>query len=96
MARRIFGGRLLVVAVLASLLAGCASTPPVQEMSDARQAVQAARREVGDHGSQPTLARAQTLLDRAERELADGDYDGARQSARAAKRLAEEARVHGR
>ena len=95
MARQIFGGLLVMVALLASLLVGCASTPPVQEMSDARQAVQAASREVGDHGSQPTLARAQTLLDRAERELADGDYDSARQSARAAKRLAEEARANG-
>lgn len=96
MAKQGLAWRILTAVLLVAVLSGCASTPPVQEMSDARQAVQAARHEVGPGDDRPALVRAQTLLDRAERLLAEGDYAEARRAAVAAKRLAEEARVQGR
>ncbi|VAW86621.1 hypothetical protein MNBD_GAMMA17-349 [hydrothermal vent metagenome] len=66
------------------LLAGCASAP-TQEMSDARQAVSAAH-DVGaaEHASE-NVQQAEQLLDKAARELEQGDFGDAREDAEAAR-----------
>lgn len=66
------------------LLVGCASAP-TQEMSDARQAVSAAH-DVGaaEHASE-NVQHAEALLDKAARELEQGDFGDAREDAEAAR-----------
>lgn len=71
----------------ATLLAGCTlmpsatAQPPVQEMSNARQAVRAAR-EIGSAYYTPHRFRtAERLLAQATRSLAHGDYRDARVAA---------------
>lgn len=72
------------------LLAGCASAP-VQEMSDARQAIQAAE-EAGAAAYAPeALQDAKRLLTSAERKLQREAYQSARIDAREARRRAAEA-----
>lgn len=74
------------------LLAGCAGVP-YQEMSDARQAIDAAR-PVVEEGSDESaqVRRARRLLEQAETHLHDGQYDSARALAQQARDLAIEAR----
>ncbi len=72
--------------------AGCASTPPVQEMSDARQAVQAAREADAQHRAPISLGEAERLLQQATRQLEMKAYREARESALAAKEMALKAR----
>ena len=70
---------------------GCTGLP-TQEMSDARQAVQAAR-EVGAANYAPdSLGKAETLLDKAKTALDQGDYATARGNALEAKDEAMNAR----
>jgi hypothetical protein len=61
------------------------STAPVQEMSDARQAIQAAKSVGVDENSQSNLMQAKQLLEKAERALHIGEYKEARTNALAAK-----------
>ncbi|WP_440997451.1 DUF4398 domain-containing protein [Arhodomonas sp. SL1] len=80
--------RLAVATVLASA-GGCAGGPggaPVQEMSDARQALEAARR--AEAVAPVRVERAQAWLERARQRLDAGEYDGARRAARAAREFA--------
>lgn len=81
--------RLLLL--LSLLLAGCAMVP-AQEMSDARQAIQAAETAGAAERAPRVLGLAQALLDQAQAELAVEDYAAARRSARAAKEAAIRAR----
>ena len=77
--------------VMMSALAGCAAVP-MQEMSDARQALQAARAaEAGTHAAQ-RFGDAEQRLSRAERELANHYYTRARKDAVAARTEAISAR----
>lgn len=79
---------LLITIAIAS---GC-TTIPAQEMSDARQAVQAAH-EVGASVHAPdTLTNAEQLLTRAKKALDAGYYTDAREHALAAKTAAINAR----
>jgi len=80
---------LAVVAVLL-LLGGCAGAP-VQEMSDARQAIQAAEEAGAAEVAPETLQDAKRLLTSAERKLQREAYGAARADAREARRLASEA-----
>jgi len=81
---------LLAVVLTAVLLSACAG-PPVQEMSDARQAIAAAE-QAGAEGSAPAqIHRAQSLLRDAEFKLQKKAYNGARKDARMAKDKAVEA-----
>jgi len=81
---------LLAVFLTAVLLSACAG-PPVQEMSDARQAISAAE-QAGAEGSAPAqIHRAQSLLRDAEFKLQKKAYNGARKDARMAKDKAVEA-----
>ena len=63
------------------LLFSCASAP-VQEMSDARQAIQAAREAGTQSGTQSSsLEKAEALLKEAELSLENGEYKKARLTA---------------
>jgi len=66
------------------LLAGCASAP-TQEMSDARQAVSAAHGVGATEHASKNIQQAEQLLDKAARELVQGDFGGARKDAEAAR-----------
>jgi len=81
----------LAVALSLGVLGGCSwapsrdDKPPVQEMSDARQALRAAHQTAGAEYASDSLATAERLLDRARRSLAAGDYSRARREARLAR-----------
>lgn len=81
-----------LVLCLVVLIGACASIP-AQEMSDARQAVQAAR-DLGAATHAPErLNRAEDLLDQAKQALDAGQYDAGRAHALAAKGEAAQART---
>lgn len=74
------GGRF--AAVLAALFfAGCVTSPPVQEMSDARQAIAAAAEADAQRLASDTFDEAQRLLAEAERLLREEAYGAARANA---------------
>ncbi len=77
--------------LLVMLTSGCA-VAPVQEMSDARQAIQSAKNAGGEKYSADVLESAEVLLERAEHSLRAGRYDEARAQAVEAKRRAVAAR----
>ncbi|MCP4407647.1 MAG: DUF4398 domain-containing protein [Gammaproteobacteria bacterium] len=82
----------LVLTLGVLILCSCATAPPVQEMSDARQALQAAEA-AGAHNKAPLpYGRAQTYIERAESALQMGDFFEARERALEAKTQALEAR----
>jgi len=66
------------------LLAGCASAP-TQEMSDARQAVRAAHDVGAAEHARENVQQAEQLLNKATRELEQGDFGDAREDAEAAR-----------
>lgn len=82
--------RSLLLALLCVGAAGCAGAP-VQEMSNARQAIKAARDAGAERVAPQTLSEAQSLLEQAETSLQKGAYGDARRSAIAAKSRATEA-----
>jgi hypothetical protein len=71
-------------------LVGCAGAP-VQEMSNARQAIKAARDATGEVSTPPSLIEAEELLNRAEDSLQKRAYKAARRDAIAARGKAAEA-----
>jgi len=85
--RRFSGWFGLLTVLMVVALAGCAGSPPVQAMSDARQAVRAAE----DHMPPTTREQAERLLDEARIALEAGDYGHARERAEEARKLAQEA-----
>ncbi|MGD8941061.1 MAG: DUF4398 domain-containing protein [Gammaproteobacteria bacterium] len=74
-------------------ITACA-TAPVQEMSDARQAIQAAKSVGADEFSQSNLVEAKKLLKKAEHALHSGEYKQARVNALAAKEEAMQAQQY--
>ena len=83
--------RCLAILVLGSMgLAGCAGAP-VQEMSNARQAIKAARDAAGELTTPQSLIEAEALLNRAEDSLQRRAYKAARRDAIAARGKAVEA-----
>lgn len=74
------------------LVTACA-TAPVQEMSNARQALDAARSAGADQHAPGTLKQAETLLKKAEEDLAAQEYARARNNADAARDAAIKARA---
>ena len=80
--------RLAAVACLLALGA-CATNPPVQEMSDARQAIQAAISAGAEKYADLALTDAREFLAKAEANLQRKAYNGAKNDAREAKRWAE-------
>lgn len=80
----------LIAAALIMTLSGCAGAP-VQQMSNARQAITAARAAgAAEHAPEP-LAQASTLLASAEQALQRHDYRTARRQAEKAHARAVEA-----
>jgi hypothetical protein len=85
-----FRAYLILISVLVLALPGCAGAP-VQEMSNARQAIKAAREAGAGKVVPETLNEAQTLLERAEINLQKRAYRDARRYAIAARGKAGEA-----
>ena len=83
--------KLVLLMLVTGLLTACAGAP-VQEMSDARQAIQAARQAGAEHYSPDVLAQAQALIEKAQQQLELGEFGRARDSALSAKRKAQAAR----
>jgi len=84
--------RLLGLMVFVStVVVGCASAP-TQEMSDARQAIQAARDAGADKHAPDMLGSAEGLMSRAEQAIESGKYEDARTDALEAKKAAVSAR----
>jgi hypothetical protein len=73
----------LVLTLLAA--AACETAPPVQEMSDARQAIEVAREAGAADLAAAELAEAEQYLQRAEQKLNDQACREARQDALEAK-----------
>jgi hypothetical protein len=78
------------VVLMCTGLIACAGAP-VQEMSNARQAIQAARDAGADKVAPEKFNEAQALLDRAQDNLQRGAYKNARRDAIAARGKAAEA-----
>lgn len=67
------------------LTLGCAISPPVQEMSDARQAIAAAKEAGADQHAAADLSHAELMLNIAEKYLQGGVYWQAKRDAISAK-----------
>ena len=76
------------------LAAACESAPPVQEMSDARQAIAVAREAGAEAYAAETLMEAERYLKNAEEKLSAEMYRDARRAALQAKASALDAREH--
>ena len=76
---------LLLVLVGACVVTACQSSPPVQEMSDARQAIAVAREAGPDSDAALELESAENYLESAEKELSQRNYSQARDAAIEAK-----------
>lgn len=74
------------------LLSACSVMPPVQEMSDARQAIKAAREANAEKYAPQKLRSAEDSLELATKTLEQGEYEEARMAATVAKALAIKAR----
>lgn len=81
----------LLPLLFAITLSACAVVP-AQEMSDARQAIQAAEQAGAGQHAPRALSTARSLLDQAEASLAVKDYAAARRTAHQAKTAAIQAR----
>ena len=83
--------RLFGVLALTLLFAACETAPPVQEMSDARQAITVAREAGAADLAAAELAAAEEYLENAEDKLDDEQYREARHAALEAKLRAQKA-----
>ena len=84
-------GRSIALVVLLSALSACGAGPPVQEMSDARQAIAAAKEAGAENHAAEELRAAEAYLDSAERNLSQHAYGSARRDATLAKEQARKA-----
>ncbi|MEJ2141694.1 MAG: DUF4398 domain-containing protein [Gammaproteobacteria bacterium] len=82
----------IVIAALAMVLSSCATSVPVQEMSNARQTLRAAHQVKAKQFAPELFDKAENLLKAAESELSDGKYAQARAYAVAARQEAIRAR----
>jgi len=81
-------GFLLALMVVLSACAGA----PVQEMSDARQAIRAAESAGAQQQASMEMTQARELIKAAEEDIRVGDYRQAREHARLSREMAIEAR----
>jgi hypothetical protein len=77
-----------LLTLVALAVTGCVSAPPVQEMSDARQAINAAEQADADRVAADTLADARRFLAEAEQQIQQQAYGPARLNAVRAKNRA--------
>jgi phage shock protein A len=82
----------LILATLALVAGGCATSAPVQEMSNARQTIASALEVKADIYAPKHLEAAEKLMEQASEALESGDYELARESAVAAQQYAVKAR----
>jgi hypothetical protein len=73
--------RLAALFVVSQLIVGCATAPPVQEMSDARQAIAAAEEALADELAPDQLGEARRFLETAEQQLRQEAFGAARLNA---------------
>jgi hypothetical protein len=73
------------------MIGGCVTAPPVQEMSDARQAIIAAEQADPARVTASSLDDARRLLAEAERQIREEAYSAARMNAVRAKNRAQQA-----
>ena len=78
----------VLVAIGALSVAGCVTAPPVQEMSDARQAISAAEQADAARVAADALSDARRFLAEAERQIQEEAYGAARMNAVRAKNRA--------
>ena len=83
-------GRGIIVALF-TLLYACGTAAPVQEMSDARQAIAAAKEAGAENHAAEDLRAAEAFLDSAQRNLSERAYGSARRDATLAKEKARKA-----
>jgi len=76
---------IFIFSTLVLTAAACETAPPVQEMSDARQAIEVAREAGAADLAAAELAEAEQYLESAEKKLNDQAYREARQDALEAK-----------
>ncbi len=88
LSRFLLSGSLLFVLVLG----GCALLPPVQEMSNARQSLEAAKSAGAEVHDSKRFSEAKTLLEQASEKIDSGEYTQARELAIKAQALAIKAR----
>ena len=81
---RILSKRFTFVLIALAIVAACASAP-VQEMSDARQAIRAAEAAGATQYSPQQLREAYLLLEKAQKNLESRDYPDAKRFARDAR-----------
>jgi hypothetical protein len=74
-----------VVVVLLLAIGGCVTGPPVQEMSDARQAIAVAKDAGAAEFATAELSAAVAYLESAQEKLSERHYKAARQDAKLAK-----------
>ncbi len=79
---------MLVGLLCVATVSACQTSPPVQEMSDARQAIAVARDAGAEQNAAAELSEAEALLDSARRNLSERMYTEAREDALSAKRRA--------
>lgn len=82
---------LMAMLLVGPLLGGCAGMP-LQEMSDARQAIRAAERAGAQQYAPELLAEAKALVETARQNVHKGEYRDAREEAEQARAKAMEAR----
>jgi hypothetical protein len=70
--------RILGVSIVLAALISCATLPPLQEMSNARQTIVAAKEFSGEANNNPRIIEAERLLARAERRLEFNYFEAAR------------------
>jgi len=87
---------ILIYTTLLSLLflSSCSLLPPVQEMSNARQSLQAAKKAGAEVHDFKRFSQARALLDLASKKIDDGEYIQARELAIRARTIAIESRNH--
>jgi len=87
------GARSVTLLMALCAAAGCVTSPPVQEMSDARQAISAAEEANAARFAPESLDDAQRFLAQAEQQLLQEAYGPARANAVRAKNRAVQALV---
>jgi len=70
--------KILSVALVLTLLLSCTTLPPLQEMSNARQTIAAAKEFSADAATDRKILEAERLLERAERRIEVTLYEQAR------------------
>ena len=83
-----YSKKIIITILISVFIYSCASMPPLQEMSNARQTISAAKELNISAKDDQRILEAERLLSRAERRIEVSLYDAARQDALRAQREA--------